>query len=297
MLGLPVWLWVIVAIVSVPVGLVWFLFSRFQKMCRSVRTEIGQYLCENHPEFKVVGETQGHLLVRHKDGAERLWEMTDVYVAVGVLRQKGIDAAARQRIYARAVEQLLNPEPDTSQPLSMATHGDSIMLHLVTAECYKQIASPSGIPHTPIPGLDGLLAVYLLDVAGSPPYLSENDRKVLGIDTAEMHRLAIEHLRRGFPRQLVEGALAGGNAAAIQIQDSFNAARLLLLPEFLQQNEELLALIPHRDILVILPAAARHEPATLDDALKAFECDNHPRLLDRPIRVTHQGFEIVGIMR
>jgi hypothetical protein len=293
MLGLPVWLWVIFAILAMPVLVVWFLFSRFRKMCRAVRGEIGQYLREQHPEFEVVGERQGDLLVRHKDGAERKWQMADVYAAVGGLPGMGADQAARRGIYARAVEQLLSPKPDRSQPLSMATHGDRIGLHLVSAEFYKQAAPLSGAPHTPVPGLDGLLTVYVLDLADGLCYLSESDRSLLGIDAAELHRLAIEHLRRDFPRQMITGVLTGGNPSAIQFQDSFNAARLLLIPEHLKENEELIALVPHRDMLLLLPAAMRQEPAKMDQAVKTLECGDHPRLLDRPVRITRNGFEVI----
>lgn len=293
MFGLPVWLWVIVAIVALPVLVLWLFISRFRKMCRTVRGEIGLYLREQHPEFEVVGERQGNLLVRCRDGAERIWEMADVYAAVGRLPGMGADPAARKGIYAHAVEQLLHPQPDRSQPLSMSTHGDWIRLHLVTEEFHKQAAAPSVLLHTPVPGLDGLLAVYVLDLVDGPYYLSEQDRSLLGIDAAEMHRLALEHLRRDFPRQLVNDVLTGGNPSAIQFQDSFNAARLLLIPEFLQEKEELLALIPHRDMLVLLPAATRQEPNKLDQAMQTLACGNHPRLLDRPVRVTRDGYEVI----
>src|SRR5262245_29709864 len=138
MLGLPVWFWVIVAILALPVLAVWLFYSRFRKMCRAVRSEIGPFLCETHPDFAVVGERQGNLLVRHPDGAERIWEMADVYVDVARLPGMGADPIARREIYAQAVEQLLNPPPDPSQPLSLATHGGRIKPQLVTAEFYKQ---------------------------------------------------------------------------------------------------------------------------------------------------------------
>jgi len=293
MLGLPVWLWVIVAIVGLPALVLWLLYSRFRKMCRTVRGEIAQYLREQDPEFEVVGEQQGNLLVRHKDGAEQKWEMADVYAAVGRLPGMGADPAARKEVYARAVDRLLHPKPDRSQPLSMATHGDAIRVRLVTAEFLEQSEAPSRVPHTPVPGLNGLVAVYVLDLADGPAYLIEEDRIALGIDAADLHRLAIDHLRRDFPRQMVSDVVAGGNPSAIQFQDSFDAARLLLIPECLHENDELLALVPHRDMLMLLPAAMRQEPGKLDQALKALACDNHLPLLDRPVRVTRHGFEII----
>jgi hypothetical protein len=293
MLGLPVWFWVIVAIVGVPVLVVWLFYSRFRKMCRTVRSEIGPFLRETHPDFAVVGERQGNLLVRHPDGAERVWEMVDVYTAVARLPGMGADPAARRRIYAHAVEQLLNPAPDPSQPLSLAAHGGRIKLHLVTAAFCKQAAADYALPHTEIPGVPDLFAVYVLDVPGGPRFLNENDRGTLGIDVTEMHRLALEHLQRDFPRQMVTDVAAGGNPSAIQFQDSFNAARLLLLPELLEGDQELIALIPHRDMLLLLPASMRSEPDKLNQAAETLKCADHPPLLERPIRVTPRGFEMI----
>ena len=293
MLGLPVWFWVVAAIVAVPVLAVWLFYSRFRKMCRAVRSEIGPFLRETHPDYSVVGERPGNLLMRHPDGAERVWEMVDVYTAVGRLAGMGADPAARRRIYARAVEQLLNPAPDLSQPLSLATHGGRIKLQLVTAEFYKQAAPPAGAPHSAIPGIPDLLAVYVLDLPGGPRFLNENDRGTLGIDVTEMHRRALEHLQRDFPRQMVTDVAAGGNPSAIQFQDSFNAARLLLLPELLEGDQELIALIPHRDMLLLLPASMRNEPDKLKQAAETLKCADHPPLLERPIRVTRQGFEMI----
>jgi hypothetical protein len=286
------WVWVVVVLLGLPVLIVWLLYARFRKMCRNVREELGRYVREHHPELEVVGEREGNLVVRHRGGAEQIWEMADLYVAVGRTLRGGVPAD-RTAIYAGAVEQLLHRKPDRSQPLSMATHGHSIGLHLVTADFFGQNGPPTGAPHTPIPGLDGLLAVYVLDLADGHCVLSEEDRGLLGIDTTEMHRLALEHLRRGFSRQMVSEVLTTGELSAIQFHDSFDAARLLVLPEFLQENEELLALVPHRDMLVLLPAAMRQEPDKLDQAVKALECDDHPRLLDRPVCVTRNGFERV----
>jgi hypothetical protein len=175
----------------------------------------------------------------------------------------------------------------------LATHGERIKLHLVTAEFYKQAAPPSGAPHTAVPGLPDLLAVYVLDLPGGPRYVSENDRGLLGIDVAEMHRLALEHLRRDFPRQIVSDVAAGGNPSAIQFQDTFNAARLLLIPELLDGDQELIALIPHRDMLLVLPPSMRNDPDKLKQAAETLECADHPPLLDRPVRVTRRGFEMI----
>jgi hypothetical protein len=294
MSGIPTWLWVTAVILAIPIVAIWLFVSRFRKMCRTVRLEIGEYLKQNLPELEVVREQQGNLVLRNREGAENVWEMADIYTAVGRLPGMGRDPQARARVYEQAVRLLLNPGPDRSQPLSLATHGDQIKLHLVSPEVVRQNAPPSGVPSTPIPGLGGLLAVYVLELPDGLCYLSEKDRNLLGIDVEELHRLALENLRRDFPRQMVDEVRAGGNPTAIQFQDCFNAARLLVIPGFLQGEEELIVLAPHRDMLLLLPAALGQDSNKLKEALETLKCDEHPPLLDRPVRVTHNGFEIIS---
>lgn len=288
---MPGWLWVVLAVIVIPVALVALVYSRYRRMCRIVRQEIGQLLRENHPDVAVVGERQGNLVVQLPGGAERVWEMESVYAAVGRTWVQSTPES-RAQVYAREADQFVNPRPDPSQPVSLAVHGNWLRPQLVTTEAYKQSA-PSGAPYTPVPGVDGLVTVYLLEVSDGLRYVSETDRDRLGIDTAELHRRALEPLRRNLPRQMVSDVLRTGNPSAIQFGDTFNATRLLLLPELLHDGEELLALIPHRDMLVLLPPALRQEPDKLDAACKALACGDHPPLFERPLRVTCHGFETV----
>jgi hypothetical protein len=207
--------------------------------------------------------------------------MADVYAAVGRLPGMGRDPAARARIYQRVL--------DTSGPLELSAHGQRIKPLLIPRQ-FLNPATPG--PQTPIPDL-GLVVVYALDLPGNPRFLLEQDRDELGIEVPELHRRALDNLRKDFPRQLVVDAVAGESGAAFQAQDFFNAARLLLVPEFLQPDQKLVALIPHRDILVLLPGRARQDEGKLQESLRTLQCGGHPPLLDRAVLVTHSGFEII----
>jgi hypothetical protein len=193
----------------------------------------------------------------------------------------GRDVAARAAVYQQVL--------DTSGPLMLSAHGSRIKPLLIPRQ-FLNAAVPS--PQTPIPSL-GLVVVYALDLPRNPGFLLKQDRKELGTETSELHRLALDNLRQDFPRQLVVDALAGEQGAAFQAKDYFNAARLLLVPEFLEPKQELIALIPHRDILVLIPGTFRHDEGKLRDSVRALECGNHPPLLDRPVLVTQSGFEII----
>jgi hypothetical protein len=193
----------------------------------------------------------------------------------------GRDLAARATVYQQVL--------DTSGPLVLSAHGSRIKPLLIPRQ-FLNAAVLS--PQTPIPSL-GLVVVYALDLPSNPRFLLEQDRKELGTEISELHRLAVDNLRQDFPQQLVVDALAGEQGTAFQAKDYFNAARLLLVPEFLEPTQELIAFIPHRDILVLLPGTVRHDEGKLRESVRALECGNHPPLLDRPVLVTQSGFEII----
>jgi hypothetical protein len=250
-------------------------------MCRIVREELSERLRTNYPHVELTWQPQGNLDLRTANGGHRVIDMSDVYVAVGRLPGMGQDFAARATVYQQVL--------DTSGPLVLSTHGTRIKPLLIPRQ-YLNAAVPS--PQTPIPSL-GLVAVYALALPKKPRFLLEQDRKELGIEIFELHGLALDNLRQDFPQQQVSDALAGEQGTAFQANDYFDAARLLLVPEFLEPNQELIALIPHRDILVLLPGTVRQDEVKLRESVRALECGNHPPLLNRPVLVTKSGFEII----
>ena len=74
-----------------------------------------------------------------------------------------------------------------------------------------------------------------------------------------------------------------------------DAARLLLIPECLKKGESLVALVPHRDMLVLGPADLEHDRSKLEAGLRALDCQDHPPLLNQPVRVTSAGFEMIDL--
>jgi hypothetical protein len=105
--------------------------------------------------------------------------------------------------------------------------------------------------------------------------------------------LALDNLGRDFPPDLIASVLGGSGGSAVQLGDSLDGTRLLLLPERLQPGEALTALAPHADMLLCLPATMLDDPEKLAEGLRLLECDGHPPLLDRPVRVTREGFELI----
>src|SRR5947209_1595671 len=75
----------------------------------------------------------------------------------------------------------------------------------------------------------------------------------LGLRLKELHDLALENLGKSFDLGVVREVLQEPKLVAIKCLDSYDAARVLLLPRALQPGEAIAALIPDRDTLTLVP--------------------------------------------
>jgi hypothetical protein len=76
-----------------------------------------------------------------------------------------------------------------------------------------------------------------------------------------------------------------------KVGDTFDATRLLLVPEMLNEGEALAIVIPDRDTLGLLPVPADGNWAPIR---KLARTPASPyTLLDKPLRATRDGFEVV----
>lgn len=291
MLGLPTWLWVIVAVLVLLFLLARSYYKRFRGMCRTVRDELTELLKTRRPDLEVVGEPQGNLVLRSGE-AERVWELVDVYVSVARLPGMGRDPAARATVYESALAALEMGEAGADQPLERARHGERIKPQLVTPQTLADFPPEAGILQTPLAGL-GLVVVYVLDLPSRMRLLTEQDRNDLGLSLPELHRLALDNLARGFPEEVLVGPREQETGSALQLSDPFNATRVLLIPSRLREGEELIALLPHGDLLVLLPGSATQDEARLQQGMQMLECQEHPPLLNRPVRVSRAGLALL----
>jgi hypothetical protein len=117
---MPIWLWIAIAAVvllgSLCVLAIFtplFVPKKFREMCRVIRIELGDRLKEKHPEFEVIGEKQGYLVLRFR-GTERVWDMSDVYSSVAAAAVdssgKGRDPNERNKIYDAAIKSLIESD-------------------------------------------------------------------------------------------------------------------------------------------------------------------------------------------
>jgi hypothetical protein len=106
-----------------------------------------------------------------------------------------------------------------------------------------------------------------------------------------MKSRALDNLARGFDHALVRKTVMAKEVTLIETGDSYDAARLLLVPRHMIPGEALVAMIPDRDTLVL-------SPVPLDDNWAPFEkLARSPRtdrvIWNQPLKVTAQGVSAV----
>jgi hypothetical protein len=104
----------------------------------------------------------------------------------------------------------------------------------------------------------------------------------------ELHERALANLRRSFPALVVRSVAETRQVSAIRAGDSFDATRLLLVPGELQEGEELAALIPDRETLVLAPPPDDGDWGALRKLARTSAASPYT-LCDRPLRVTRRG--------
>lgn len=289
MLGLPPWAWILLAVIVFLFLRARAYYTRFRGACRTVREELAVYVREHCPGAEVLREEMGNLVIRMPDGVERLWEMADLYAEVVRLPGMGGDPPARQALYRRAAAEFFPVAPDAGRPLRREEHGPGIRPQLLRPD---DLPAVEVLVRRPLPEL-GLDEVFVLHLPVGNRYLTAVDLGDLRLDVEGVHALALENLRKDFPGDMVATARTSESGSAVQFGDSFDAARLLLIPEHLEPGEAVVALVPHRDLLVLLPAAILEDRANFDQGLAELACEDHPPLLRQGVRVTREGFERV----
>lgn len=284
MLGIPWWAW----LVLVPIILVVLLRWAARGFRREVRGEFVAYLQDRFPHFEVIEEHDDHLDLKSAEGTESKLSLDKLYQAIS--NAKVYKLEDRRPIFEHFFNAMREGEALTSAPLSLAAHGERILPRLMRPNDLAEMQKAVGeVPHQAVAGL-GLEVVYVIDASASVAYLTTAHLQELGIEQGALHDLAMANLRKRFAAENVRAAVAGSALVAIKSLDSFDAARILLVPEHLAAGEELLAGIPDRDTLTLLKPPAAAEAKGLKFLLTP--CSDR-LLLNRVVRIRNDGFSML----
>lgn len=287
MFGISWWLWLLIAIPLIVIALFWWAWKSYR---RDVRRGFVAYLKERDPSVEIVTEHEGAVVFRNAEEGESTFFLHKLYSTIAAAKEDTPETRreAYQWFYDSLTEtQAINK---AGEPFTIEKHGDRIMPRLVDRGHLAGLQKVGPLPHTPIPEL-GLAAVYVLDAPGSVMYLTEHQATEVGLDAAGFHQRALVNLDRMWPTKVMNAALQHEPVVVIQGRDTYEAARLLLIPSRLDEGEELAVAIPDRDTIVIAVVPPDGEWSNLRQLARMPSTENV--LLNRPVRVTRAGFELV----
>ena len=281
---LPWWAWVILVVLA----LAWLLLFLGMSWRRGIRREFVAFLKEKFAGLKVVEEHMLYLRVEGGKGFdEGLVNLGGLYHAIGQPEVR--TPADRREAYEKYLEVLREGVAVSSRKLDPQQDAGRIMPRLVTREFFAGEPALAGAPNVPL-GQTGLYVVYVLDGDPSVVYLTREHLKDLEMNDAELGATAMENLWRTSPfEHLVRDAVEKEMTVSVKQLDTYDAARLLLLPDLLKDGEELFAAAPDRDTLVFTRAPQSGKVEAMEGMLTPL---SDKLLLARVLRVTNRGVEL-----
>lgn len=285
---MPWWGWVILGCF----GLVGLLILAARGFRKNARRDFIAYLKQSDPEVEILEERDAWISFRSPKLGDGQIFLARLYSALTSV--KANDPNARRAVFERFVK-VRTEGVEALESLTVARFGDKILPRLVTSDYFSGLPEKLTVPSRPLDNT-GLHVVYVLDLENSVAYISRDHQKDLGLDDAALHLLALTNLRKLFPRSVVRSTVENGSITTVIGPDTYEAARLVLVPEYLEDGEELIAIIPDRDTLVLITPPPDGDYLPIERLARANRQSEHP-LLDRPVRVTRQGVALAAAER
>jgi hypothetical protein len=274
-------------------GVVALLLASWRSYRKGIRRELVDYLRQHAPEVRIVAVHADRLELRPEGAAGEggTFYFARLYQAVSELPGGALDEArpAREALYANVVKMLRDSGPGLDA-LDLETERPNVLprlLHDAGVSGLRRAMEANGqrLPVLPS-GVAGLSIVFVLDREAAVAYLNEEMLAELALTPDQALDLARANLARRFSRDVVRQAVAGGAFNVVKSGDTFDAARLLVVPGYLEAGEALAAIVPDRDTLVLTAPPSDGDWAALRKIARA--ADGDP-LFTEPIVVTPEG--------
>jgi hypothetical protein len=152
----------------------------------------------------------------------------------------------------------------------------------------------AGLGRRPVDGI-GLYSVYCIDEQDAVNYIPARSLGPSGMDVEALHALALANLvkRTEHVPSVIRGVLDENKIVVLKTFDTYDAARLLLVPSALRPGESVIAHVPDRDTLTLVPPVAEGRRDHIVEMLRQVPPDPARALLDRPLIVRPNGFELL----
>ena len=275
-------------------AIVALLFGARRSWRTAVRQELVDHLRRTAPEFAITAIYPDRLELAVPGGAPdagATFYLARLYQRLAELPAGDTPElrAGRAEVYDTIVATIRDGATGL-ESLDADAERRNVMPRLVTddllAALRSQVAGAGkALPSLPS-GVAGLSIMFVLDREASVAYLTADLLAELKLTPEQALEAGRANLARTFGRDVVRSAVGSRTINIIKISDSFDAARLLLVPGYLDAGESLVALIPDRDTLALTAAPADGDWAGLRRLARAAAGDP---LWTEPLIVTSDG--------
>jgi hypothetical protein len=195
----------------------------------------------------------------------------------------------RTEVY-KAFLRMIDEGLGDSGKMTLEAQGDRVLPRLVQPEMFEGQPEAQDLVRVELADL-GLCLTYVLDSEFSVQYLGEETVEQLGLDRAALHELAMKNLRRmSCIGEVIRRLSQEPALMTVKTMDSHDATRILLVPECLDADQQIVALIPDRDTLTLALPPKDGDWRPFEKLAKIPDSDR--LLIDRPVLVTKDGFTV-----
>lgn len=244
-----------------------------------------RYLAKQRPALGVTVESDGYFAVHFSDTEELLLRRG----LVDELLKLADSSDERQEVFRALATHLDDLRRSQAEALDPDTLRGRLRPMLVDPTAAAQMAETTKPVLRDLPEL-GLKIGYVIDHPDWVSYVDVDDLDKLKLDRDALHAQAIENLRNDSPPDIARKVLGEKELVRITYLDSYDATRILLLPDQLRDGEAVGACIPDRETLLVFPVPETDDWSRLNDLCAINLSDR--LLVSRPIRVTNRGFEL-----
>jgi len=283
-MSLPWWVW----IVGIVVVAFFVVYGSWKHYRTNIRNKFLAYLSQEHPELQIGEVTSDSVVVTTEEGGEGTLFLDRLYRESSQIDID--DEDAYRALFSHLAGTILEGQGALNVDAEKDRH--RVFPRIVRDDWAEEAARQVGsdpLPSLPL-GPQGLAVVFVLDNEHSVAYLQSEQLAELGLSPEEALDLAMENLGQSFRPEAIRPVLDESAMSVVKSEDTYDAARLLLMPGALRDGEAIAALIPDRDTLVLAPVPDDDDWASL--AKLAKNPDGDP-LWTEPLLVTSAGVAAV----
>ncbi len=214
-----------------------------------VAEEFVAFLRKEWSDLNIAGHDSGHVELTLPGGADGKLYLHKLHGAIAGLRHN--NAKTRRKIYEGFATQMLAPDKQIPEleKLSAATMSDKIYPRITRRDIFDSLGDDltEAAPPSRAFGDTGFFIVYVLDFDDRVAYIMKAQAEALEMDEEQLFQQSLVNARVLFPREKCRTLMAEFApkkvAHFLECPDGHAGARLLVMPEYLEENEELAAII------------------------------------------------------